>query len=211
MLRNLVPALLAAVFLGLPLSASLDSPAFAQSANAESIHVRGSIVDFRGQTLTVKTNEGETVKVGLAPGWMVTSVARATATDIQPGDFVGIASLPTKDGGDGALEVVIFPPALKGTGEGSYSWDLKPNSTMTNATVSDAVKSVNGRTVTVAYHGKEKKIAIPEATPVVTFAPATEEDLKQGAIVFIPADKASNGAITAQRVVVGTNGIVPPM
>ena len=211
MLRKLVPALLAAVFLGLPLAAGLDSPAFAQSAKAESIRVRGSIVNFRDRTLTVKTREGETVNVGLAPGWMVSSVARAAITDIKPGDFVGIASLPTKDGGDGALEVLIFPPALKGTGEGSYGWDLKPNSTMTNATVADAVKSVNGRTVTVAYHGNEKKIAIPDATPVVTFAPATENDLKSGAVVFIPAEKAADGAITAQRVVVGTNGVVPPM
>ena len=211
MLRKLAPALLAAVFFALPLAAGLHSTALAQSPDADSVRVRGSIVNFNGQTLTVKTREGGTVNVGLKPGWMVSSVARATINDIKPGDFVGIASLPTKDGGDGALEVLIFPPALKGTGEGSYGWDLKPNSTMTNATVANAVKNVNGRTVTVAYHGNEKKISIPDATPVVTFAPATEGDLKPGAAVFIPAEKAADGAITTQRVVVGTNGVVPPM
>ena len=210
MLQKLVLALFAAV-VGLPLAAGLGSPAFAQSAKAEPVRVRGAIVTFSGQALTVKTRDGQIVNIALAQGWMVSSVARAAIADIKPGDYVGIASLPTKEGGDGALEVLIFPPALKGTGEGSFGWDLKPNSTMTNATVADAVKGVSGRTVTVSYQGKEKKIAIPEGTPVVTFAPATEADLKPGAVVFVPAEKGAGDAITTQRVIVGTNGVVPPM
>lgn len=210
MLRKFVPAFLAAAAFTLPLAAG-GSAAFAQGGKAEPTRVRGSIASFSGDTLTVKTREGETVKVALAQGWMVSSVARAAISDIKPGDYVGIASLPAKDGGDGALEVLIFPPALKGTGEGSFGWDLKPNSTMTNATVADAVKGVSGRTVTVSYHGKEKKITIPEGTPVVTLAPATKADLKPGEVVFVSAEKASSGAITARQVVVGANGVVPPM
>lgn len=201
----------ALALVGFSLTAGIGSPALAQSTKAEPIRVRGSIASFDDKILTVNTREGQTVNIALAQGWQVSSVARALVSDIKPGDFVGIASLPTKDGGDGALEVLIFPPALKGTGEGSYGWDLKPNSTMTNATVADAVKGVSGRTVTVSYHGKEKKIAIPEGTPVVTFAPATAADLKPGAVVFIAGEKAAGGVITAQRVVVGTNGVVPPM
>ena len=100
---------------------------------------------------------------------------------------------------------------MKGTGEGSFAWDLKPNSSMTNATVADAVKSVDGHTVTVTYQGKEKKIAIPDGTPVVTFASATEDDLKPGATVFVPSEKVADGSMASGRVVVGTNGVVPPM
>ncbi len=210
MLRKFVPALFAAVVLTLPLATS-GSSAFAQSPKGEPVRVRGSIASFKGETLTVKTREGQTVSISLAPEGRVSSVARAAVSDIKPGDFVGIASLPTNDGGDGALEVLIFPAALKGTGEGSYGWDLKPNSTMTNATVADAVKGVDGRTVTVSYHGKEKKIAIPDSTPVVTLAPAAQVDLKPGAVVFIAGEKAAGGAITARQVVVGSNGVVPPM
>jgi len=204
-------AFFAAAVVGLPLALGFASPAFAEGGKTDPLRVRGTVVDFADQALTVKTREGDTAHVALSPGWKISSVARADVADIKPGDFVGIASLPAANGGDDALEVVIFPPALKGTGEGSYGWDLKPNSTMTNATVADAVKSVDGRSVTVSYHGQEKKIAIPEGTPVVTFAPATEADLKPGAVVFIIAEKALDGAITAQRVVVGTNGVVPPM
>ncbi|HVJ42036.1 MAG TPA: hypothetical protein VM639_11080 [Dongiaceae bacterium] len=211
LIRKLVPAFLAAAVISLPLAAGIGSPAFAQSVKGEPVRVRGAIDSFSGQALKVKTREGQTVDIALAQGWQVSSVAHAAIADIKPGDYVGIASLPTKDGGDGALEVLIFPPAMKGASEGSFGWDLKPNSTMTNATVADAVKDVNGQTVTVSYHGKEKKIAVPDGTPVVTFAPATDADLKPGAVVFVIAEKDAGGAITAQRVVVGTNGVVPPM
>jgi hypothetical protein len=138
-------------------------------------------------------------------------VAKASIGDIKPGDFVGIASLPKSEGGDGALEVLILPPQLKGMGEGSYGWDLKPNSTMTNATVADAVKSVSGSTVTVNYHGKEKKISIPDGTPVVTLAPATPDDVKPGAVVFVSTDKGADGSLSAAQLIVGKNGVVPPM
>ena len=130
---------------------------------ADNVRVRGTVVSLDGSTLTVKTREGPNSAVALQPGWKVTGVAAASVEYIKPGDFVGIASLPTAAGGDGAVEVLIFPAAMKGTGEGSYPWDLKPKSTMTNATVSNAVKDVDGRTLTLSYSGgQEKKISVPD-------------------------------------------------
>ncbi|NYE60799.1 hypothetical protein FHW58_001951 [Duganella sp. 1224] len=210
--RITVRALIAAATLGLPAAyLALPATAQAQAPHAAPTNIRGSIVSFANNTIKVKTREGKMVDVTLAEGGRVAGVARAAVTDIKPGDFVGIASLAKADGGDGALEVLIFPPAMKGTGEGSYGWDLKPNSSMTNATVADAVKGVDGHTVTVSYHGKEKKIAIADGTPVVTLAPASTKDLVAGAIVFIPATKNDKGNLVAQQLVVGTNGVVPPM
>jgi len=209
MMKNIMPALAIALS-SVSSMAILTTPAHAEEKKATQIHVRGSIVAFGGSTLKVKTREGETIDVTLADGWKLASVANAKVTDIKPGDFVGIASMPKDGGGDGALEVLIFPPAMKGAGEGSYGWDLKPDSSMTNATVANAVKGVDGRTVTVTYHGKEKKIAVPEGTPVVTIAPATNDDLVPGAVVFIAAEKAATGSI-AHQVIVGKNGVVPPM
>jgi hypothetical protein len=194
------------------LTGALIAVTFGFSAHAaDQIRVRGTVESLDGSTLFVKTREGTDAKIMLKDGWKISSVAKASVNDIKEGDFVGIASLPTADGGNGALEVLIFPAAMKGTGEGSYAWDLKPNSSMTNATVANAVKSVEGHTLTVTYKGGEKKISIPEGTPVVTFAPAEVADLKSGATVFIPSEKASDGSISSSRVVVGTNGVVPPM
>lgn len=211
--RSFARTLLAAAMMVLPSAALLTLPAVAQAEEpaADQVHVRGSVVSFSGSLLKVKTREGATVDVTLADGWQVAGIGHAAITDIKPGDYVGIASLPKSDGGDGALEVLIFPPAMKGMGEGNHGWDLKPNSSMTNATVANAVKGVDGHTVTVSYHGTEKKIAIPDGTPVVTFAAATKDNLVAGAKVFIPASKDAKGALVAHQVVVGTQGLVPPM
>ena len=209
MIKKSISAM-ALVLSAMSLATMMSAPVRAEGAAGNHVNVRGSIVSYAGSTLTVKTREGETLDINLAEGLQVSAVANARIEDIKPGDFVGIASLPKKDGGDGALEVLIFPPALKGAGEGSYGWDLKPNSSMTNATVADAVTGVDGRTVTVSYKGKEKKISIPDGTPVVTLAPATKEDLVPGAVVFVPAEKASSGTV-AQRLVVGKKCVVPPM
>lgn len=185
--------------------------ATAAGAADQGQRVRGSVTSLTGNDLQVQSRDGQPITVKLKDGWTVSAVKKASISDIKPGDFVGIASLPRSEGGDGALEVLIFPPALKGLGEGSYGWDLKPNSTMTNATVGDAVKSVNGSLVTVSYHGQEKKISIPNGTPVVTLAPARSEDVKPGAVVFIRAEKAADGTLAAGQVIVGKDGVVPPM
>jgi hypothetical protein len=178
---------------------------------AERARVRGTVESISGDTLKVKTREGKDVIVMLKSGWAVTGVVKASAADIKPGDFVGIASQATDSGVNGALEVVVFPAAMKGTGEGDRPWDLKPNSSMTNATVANAVTSVNGPTLTLTYKGGQKKISIPDGTPVVTFGPATKDDIKAGATVFINGESTGDGMVSSDRVVVGTNGVVPPM
>ena len=194
------------------LTAFLGIAVLSPAQAAETVRVRGTVVGLEGSTLTVKTREGPDAKLMLKPGWKMAGVAKASLADIKPGDFVGIASLPTAAGGDGAVEVLVFPPGMKGTGEGSYPWDLKPKSTMTNATVTNAVKGVDGRTLDLSYSGgKEKKISIPDGVPIVTFGPATEADLKPGAAVFVPAQKGDDGMLAAGFVVVGNNGIAPPM
>jgi hypothetical protein len=208
--RSIVKGALAASTLLVPALAFV-APANAQAQATEHVNVRGSIVSTKGSVLKVRTREGKTVDVMLAPDAKVAGVAKASTSDIKSGDYVGIASLPKEDGGDGALEVLIFPPAMKGLGEGSHGWDLKPKSSMTNATVANAVKGIDGHTVTVNYQGKEKKIAIPDGTPVVTLAPAAAKDLVAGAIVFISAEKDAKGSMVTHQVVVGANGVVPPM
>lgn len=181
------------------------------AADPRNVRVRGDVASLTGDTLVVKTREGADQTVTLKPDWKVGGIRKASVDDIKPGDFVGIASLPRQDGGDGALEVLIFPAAMKGTGEGSRPWDLKPNSSMTNATVAKAVKSVDGHTVTLAYQGKEKTISISDDTPIVTFTTAEKSDLTPGAHIIVMGEKASDGTVSASRVTVGTNGIVPPM
>ena len=186
------------------LTALLSSTAFA----AQVERVRGTIEKAEGGTLTIKTDDGksETVDVGGAKfAWVVPSSLDA----IKDGVFIGTAT--KGENPMTALEVVLFPEAMRGTGEGSYGWDLKPNSSMTNGSVSEAVQSVEGTTVNVVYHGQSKKIVIAPTTPIVTFAPAVNADVKPGVAVFVPADRADDGKLSTTRVVVGKDGVVPPM
>ena len=199
-------------FAALAFATALAALAASPSAlAADGVRVRGTVVSVTGDTLLVKSREGADVSIKLNMGWKAGGIAKAKLADIKQGDFVGIASLPGASGPDGALEVLIFPPAMRGTGEGSYGWDLKPNSSMTNGAVSEAVQSVDGTTVNVVYHGQSKKIVIAPNTPIVTFAPAVNADVKPGAVVFVPADRADDGKLSTTRVVVGKDGVVPPM
>jgi hypothetical protein len=207
MSRYLITSHVAALAVGILLSTSQITSA----ADSQRVRVRGDIASLSGDTLVVKTREGADQTIALKPEWKVGGIKKASVEDIKPGDFVGIASLPNQDGGDGALEVLIFPAAMKGTGEGSRPWDLKPNSSMTNATVAKAVKSVDGHTVTLTYQGKEKTISISDDTPIVTFTAAGKSDLTPGAHVIVMGEKAADGTVSAAQVTVGTNGIVPPM
>ena len=181
------------------------------SLAADNVRIRGTVASVDGSALTVKTREGDTAAIKLADGWKISGVMGASIGDIKPGDFLGIASAPKAGGSAGALEVVIFPAAMKGAGEGSRPWDLQPNSSMTNGTVEEAVSEVDGRTVTLSYSGQQRKISIPANVPIVTFAPATQADLKPGVAVFAFAERGSGGGLTASRVVVGNNGVAPPM
>jgi hypothetical protein len=178
---------------------------------ADKARIRGTVESLKGDTLMVKSREGKDVTIMLKSGWAVNGIVKASVSDIKTGDFVGIASQPTDSGVNGALEVLIFPAAMKGTGEGDYGWDLKPKSSMTNATVASAVTSVSGPTLSLKYKGGEKKIAIPEGTPIVTFGQATKDDIKAGAGVIINGTTAGDGTVESDRVIVGLNGVVPPM
>ncbi|RUW43780.1 hypothetical protein EN794_033595 [Mesorhizobium sp. M00.F.Ca.ET.151.01.1.1] len=189
----------------------LSGVGVASAQAADALRVRGTVVSFEPSLLTVKTRQGDTSAIKLKDGWKLSGVAKASVNDIKQGDFLGIASVSKADGGSGALEVVVFPAALKGTGEGDRPWDLEPNSRMTNGTVAD-VTDINGRAVTLTYdNGQTKKISIPDGTPVVTFAPAAAADLKPSATVFVTAQREADGTLSASRVVVGNKGVVPPM
>jgi len=187
------------------------STAVAGENMATHVQIRGVVETLAGEQLTVTSHEGSRVNVNLSTTVGVSAVKKASIDDIKKGDYVGIASLPASHGQEGALEVLIFPAQLKGVGEGRFNYDLKPGSSMTNATVANAVKSVDHGEVTVTWHGHTKKIEIADDTPIVTLAPATKKDIQSGIPVFIPAEKDANGVLSTQMLIVGKNGVVPPM
>ena len=174
--------------------------------------IRGDIVALEGLALQVKARTGETVAIKLADNYSVTAVVKIDVSAIKPGSFVGTASMPQADGTQLALEVLLFPESMRGSNEGHYPWDLKPGSMMTNATVADAVAVSDGeRRMVLKYKDGEKTVIVPPDAPVVTFEPGDRAMVVPGAHVIITAAKQPDGGLTAGRVAVGKDGLVPPM
>jgi hypothetical protein len=182
----------------------------ASAARADALHERGTITAVDGAVVKVKDRDGKDVMFNLDDGWKIVGASKASMADIKPGTFIGTATVGEETGMK-ALEVVVFPEAMKGTGEGHYAWDLQPKTMMTNATVSTEVKSTDGKSVTLAYKGGEKKVDIKDSTPIVMLGEASKADLVPGAKVFINAPGMTGDKITPGAVVVGKDGITPPM
>jgi hypothetical protein len=173
--------------------------------------VRGSIETVNGDLLTVKSRSGEDVKLHMTTDMTVVGIVKASLSDIKIGSFVGATTVPGPDGEPKAVEVHIFPESMRGTGEGSRPYDLKPNSSMTNATVAENVVANDGHTLIVKYKGGDKKVEVSQDTPVVTFVPGEKSDLKAGAQVIAFMKQLPDGSFETSRVSVGRDGLTPPM
>jgi hypothetical protein len=202
---------LAVALLPFALSAAALADTPAAPAATPPVRLRGTLEKLEGQTLTIKTRDGETKTVKLADDFKIVGISKASVADITAGKFIGSTTVGEKDGNLVAEEVHIFPEAMRGTGEGHYDWDLKPTSKMTNANVAEIVKMGDGSVMTVKYKGGEKKIAVTDKTSVVSYAPADKSELKPGAHIFIVTQKQPDGTLTSARVNVGINGQKPPM
>ena len=188
--------------------------AFAVSAawGQDTVRVRGAIERVEGSAYVVKSRDGAELKVVPADNALVVAIVKATLADIKPGSFVGVTGMPQADGSQRAIEVHIFPEAMRGTGEGHYAWDLRPQSTMTNANVEQAVAGVDGQTLTLKYKDGEKKIVVTPDTAIVTYTPGDKSELKPGVKIFIAAAKKQpDGTLQAPRVNYGKDGLTPPM
>jgi len=181
------------------------------------LRLRATIEKVDATSLTVRERSGEVITLVRPAAMDVSEVYPLALADIKPGSYIGTAAMPQADGSQLALEVVVFPEAARGTGEGHRPWDLRPESTMTNATVADlamAPSSVpGGQKLTLRYKDGEKVVIVPPGVPVVSFKPGKADEnvlLVPGAKVMITAQEQA-GKPTALRVIVGRNGFAPPM
>ena len=204
------------------------------SASTGPERIRGTIQSIDDQDVMVTTSTGS-VRVQLVPSTVVTTVVKSDRAHLTDGSFLGITSVTGPDGAQRAVEVHVFPESMRGTGEGSYGWD-RPGvnggskmtngtataSRMTNGTVSSS-KMTNGTvtaqgdgsSLTLQYKdgasGGSQAITIPPGIPIVALEPGQTGDLQPGVHVFVVAKRNAEGALTADRVVAGKNGVVPPM
>ena len=189
----------------------LASSAWAQQPPAPT-RIRGTIESVNGSTLMIKTREGTDMKVQMTDNVAVFGVVKTELSEIKEGSYIGVSAMPEPDGTQKALAVHIFPENQRGAAEGFRPWDLRPNSTMTNATVAQTVKGTDGQNILVKYKDGEKKVLVPPGTPVVTFVAGDKSEVKAGAkIIIFGTTKKDDGTLEANRVNIGRDGIAPPM
>jgi len=194
----------------LTMIAVLGSAAWAQQP--PTVRIRGTIEAVDGSLLTVKSREGTDMKVRVTDNVAVFGVANIAISEIKEGSYIGVSAMPEPDGTQKALAVHIFPETQRGVAEGFRPWDLRPNSTMTNATVAQTVAGTDGQNILVKYKEGEKNVVVPPGTPIVTFLPGDKSELKPGVkIIIFGATRKDDGTLEANRVNVGRDGITPPM
>jgi hypothetical protein len=203
-------------FFAFVLIAALTAPALAQAPpstppSGTPVHIRGTVDKLDGQNLTVKSRDGQSLSIVLAPNFTVRAVVAKSVSDIKPGDFVASTSVKGPDGTLHAIELHILPQNLRSRIEGQTPADLVPDSLMTNATVAQIVSAPQGQMMKVSYKGKEAEINVPPGIPVVGYASSDATLLKPGAAVVISARKQADGSLTATSVTAEKDGVKPPM
>jgi len=197
-------------FVALAATAMLGTLAWAQQVPM--MRIRGTIEAVDGPMMTIKSREGTELKVKMTDNVTVFGVVKTSLSEIKEGSYIGVTAMPEPDGTQKAIAVHIFPENQRGAAEGFRPWDLRPNSTMTNATVAETVKGTDGQNILVKYKDGEKKVVVPPDTPIVTFVVGDKSEVKPGAnIIIFAAQKKDDGTLEAGRVNVGRDGITPPM
>jgi hypothetical protein len=192
-------------------SSVLISNAWAQQSPTPT-RIRGTIESVDGKTMGIKTREGTDVKVNMTDDITVIGIAKTSLSEIKPGSYIGVSGMPQPDGSQKALAIHIFPEAMRGAAEGFRAWDLRPNSTMTNATVAQSVAGVDGQVIDVKYKDGEKKVEVTPDTAIVAFLTGDKSEIKPGAkIIIFGATKKDDGSLETNRIGVGRDGITPPM
>jgi hypothetical protein len=187
---------------------SFALPAAAQ----ETVRIRGTIEKIDGPVYVVRNRDGAELKLTVGDPGLYVAIVKSTMADIKPGQFVGATGVTQPDGSQKAIEVHIFPESMRGTGEGHYDWDLKPNTKMTNANVEQTVAGVEGPVLSVKYKDGEKKVLVTPETSVVTYVVGDKNDLKPGTKIFVgAAKKQADGSVQTPRVTYGKDGLTPPM
>ncbi|MDE2515178.1 MAG: hypothetical protein KGL12_04035 [Rhodospirillales bacterium] len=174
------------------------------------MRLRGTIVAVHGSTIALRLRDGKAARAVLAPDAHILWLIATRPDAIAKGSYIGTAAMPQKDGTLRALEVQVFPPAMRGVGEGFHPFDTEPGATMTNGTIG-TLTGAHGQTMTVLYKGGEKTVFVPPGVPFVRFAPTSRAALRPGAHVLVNATATADGPVLAHAVLVGKDGLVPPM
>ncbi|MCX7154584.1 MAG: hypothetical protein NT115_19295 [Proteobacteria bacterium] len=191
------------------LIAILGLALFAQLALAQTTtqRIRGTITALDGNVLSVKTRDGQDIKINLPDNVAVAAAKAVKLADFKPDAYLGVTARINAAGALVASEVHTLGPAVP---SGHTPWDSAPGDTMTNANLAKVVKTAAGNELTMEFKGGSKQILVPDGTPIVDFVLADKSLLVPGATIFTGAQVSADGKISAARIAVSKDGVKPP-
>lgn len=191
--------------------AAATAPAMAQQPGTPML-LRGTVDGVDGNSMAITTREGEKLTLTLSDETRIAYNTQKTMADIAEGVQLGVTTIDGPDGKPKALEVHIMDQ----TPGVHRPWDLVPDSTMTNGTVTSAADQDGNRVFTVHYktdqgEGDWEVVVTPD-TPVVHMVNDGDRSLLvAGAYVFVSARKLDDGTYTAGFVMAEKDGVKPPL
>lgn len=124
------------------------------SAVPAATRTRGVVQTIAADAVTLQTYDGKSTSVPIDAKTGFAWVVASNLDSLKDGDFVGTATTGP-DTALRAVELVIFPESMRGSGEGHYAWDVPGvvaaagggnagSSAMTNGTVQGQSAMTNG-------------------------------------------------------------------
>ena len=172
--------------------------------------VRGTITAIDGNMLSVKSREGQDLKIELAGNATFAYMRKLSLADIREGTPLGTSAVTGADGKLLARELHVFAVGRAVPSEGHRPWDLEPGSTMTNAMVTAMVQVTNAREITLSYKDGSQQVVVPENVPIVMPVESDRSQLVAGEYALIFASAGTGGKLTATRVQFTKDGVRPP-
>jgi hypothetical protein len=209
----------------LPRTQSKDAAADSHTAKAvkdanEPEHLRGQLSKVDDTSITVKTNDGKTVRVGIKDDTTVISLSKGSFTDVDFGVYVGAVAVKMEEYSpivrDSAVwlhkgfELRIIDEKLRGIALGHKKWDLTPDTIISHGWVDD----IEVRVISIKWGATdydETDVEVPRDVPIHKMSLGDRSLLKAGARVVVGASKAADGKYTAPFVFVGKDGVVPSL
>ena len=177
------------------LMAGAASAGFAQAAMM--VSVDGTIASVNGGQITLNAADGTTKNATLSASTMILERRRATLTDIQKGDAMGVTAHRADDGNMTATAINIFPAQLwKVVKKGQFPMQ-QPGQIMTNALVDAYAAQGNTHALTMKYGSETYPIVVPDSAEIYRLVAVDMSMVKAGMHVFVSGSANSDGSIKA--------------
>ena len=164
----------------------------------------GTIASVAADGLVISTRGGPQLRVTVSPDTTVIQRRRVGLEDIRPNDFVGVTARRELDGSLVALSINIFPPEFR-TRIQQAQFVMDTGNVMTNATVFQNVRRVEGRTLYLKLNDGSAVITVPGDAVVLRLTLITVRDLRPGMTVTARGTRAADGSLTATTISVDIN------